>query len=267
MKRLILFVCAITFISLGSNAKAAESSYEVYYFYASWRCTNCTNAEKWSNEAVAMIKASNPSIKVSFIPKQLEKNKELVSKTKAKRVDLVVAEIQNGKMVRFDNVGNLLNVVGSKPILMKAVVDGIMTFDAKSSGGGKLQRPEDYAMLEQRASQPPSKVLVYIVMKDAADSEPPRVTDVIDNVLSTSYIPQLQEQAIIANIVDADIPQNKNVLDMFNAGHGDVVVALIQNNAIANFATIPWPKTPQDDIAFTTSFSSALSQNLQLGGL
>lgn len=140
MKAVVLFFAALLLCS--ASALAAESRYEVYYFHASWRCTNCTNAEAWAGEAVAMLQKANPGVEVVFAPKQLDENEALVSQTKAKRVDLVIAEVENGKIVRFENLGNLLPVVGSRPLLIQTSLGGIMAFDAKGKNGARLKKPE-----------------------------------------------------------------------------------------------------------------------------
>ena len=136
-----IFLAVALFMTLLTSAYAGESHYEVYYFHASWRCTNCTNAEAWAGEAVESLAQSNPGARIIYAPKQLEKNKSLVNATKAKRVDLVVAEIQDDKMIRHQNIGNLLNVVGSKPLLMKTVTDGIVNFSAQSKAAPRLTPP------------------------------------------------------------------------------------------------------------------------------
>ena len=128
-----------------------------------------------------MLQKANPGVKIVFAPKQLEKNKALVAQTKAKRVDLVVAEIENGKIARFENLGNLLNVVGSKPLLMKTSLDGILAFDAK--GGARLKQPEALDELGQKAALPPSKIGVFIIMDNPNENSNPRVADIINQVI------------------------------------------------------------------------------------
>ncbi len=246
-------------------ALAADRQYEVYYFFASWRCTNCTNAEAWAGEAVKMLQQANPSVKIVFAPKQLGKNKALVAQTKAKRVDLVVAEVENGKIIRFENLGNLLNVVGSKPLLMKTSLDGILAFDAK--GGRRLKQPDALAELGRKAAQPPTKIGVFIIMDNPDANSNPKVADIISHVLSSEFAEQVQQQAVTASIIDANNPQNKGWLDMFNAHSGDVVVALIRGNSVENFDTIGWPRNAQEEQGFMASFSSAMKQSMGVGDL
>lgn len=141
MKYFVLLFTA-AFLFLASHASAAESHYEVYYFHASWRCTNCNNAEAWSKEAVDIIRQANPNAGIVFVPVQLETNQELVKLTKAKRVDLVVVEARDGKIARFLNIGNLLPLVGSKSTVIQTAIDGILAFDAQTPGGARLARPQ-----------------------------------------------------------------------------------------------------------------------------
>lgn len=265
MKAIVSFFATLLLFS--APALASDSQYEVYYFYASWRCSNCTNAEAWAGEAVDMLQKANPGVKVAFVPKQLEKNKVLVSQTNAKRVDLVVAEVASGKIVRFENLGNLLNVVGSKPLLMKTSLDGILAFDAKGKGGARLKQPEGLAELTQKAAQPPAKIGVYIIMDGPDENSHPRVADTISRVLSVDFAQQVQQQAVMASIIDADAEQNKGWLDLFDARSGDVVVALIRDNSIENFSTIGWPKNAREEQDFTASFTSAMKKNVNMRDL
>lgn len=122
----------VLLLVLSASASAAEKQYEVYYFHASWRCTNCNNAEAYTEEAVNSFKAQNPSINVAFLPVQLETNADLVKAVRAKRVDVVVVEVKEGKIVRHKNLGNMLPLVGNKANVVNKVKDGVAAF-VKSS--------------------------------------------------------------------------------------------------------------------------------------
>lgn len=136
-------------------AAAADRHYEVYYFHASWRCANCTNAEAWAGEAVALLQQANPGVAVVYAPLQLETNKALAAQANAKRVDLVIAEVENGRITRLENLGNLLQVIGSRPLLTQTCLDGILAFDAKGNGGPLLKRPEAPVEPGGKAALPP----------------------------------------------------------------------------------------------------------------
>lgn len=265
MRVIVSFFAAL--ILSASTALAAESHYEVYYFHASWRCTNCTNAEAWAGEAVSLLQKANPDVKIIYAPKQLEKNKALVSQTKAKRVDLVVAEVENEKIIRFENLGNLLNVISSKSLLIKTSIEGILTFDAKSKGGARLKPPDALAEPNQKAARPPAKIGVYVIMDGPEGEATPRAADIIRQVLSNDFPRQVRQQAVMASVIDSRMEQNKDWLKMFNARSGDVVVALIRNNAIENFSVVVLPKNVREEQGFIAAFTSAMKQNVSMGGL
>lgn len=121
-----------------AEGRPADTSYEVYYFHASWRCVNCTNAENWTKETVAAVAAANDKDALVFKAIDMEKNAALTKELKAKRVDVVVVEIRNGKRTRFANLGNLLESIKgkddakAKPAVVKIVRDGLKAFDAKA---------------------------------------------------------------------------------------------------------------------------------------
>lgn len=265
MRSLSLFFSL--FLMASAGVWAGESHYEVYYFYASWRCANCTNAEAWAGEAVATLQQSNPNVKIVYAPKQLEKNRALVAQSKAKRVDLVVAEVKDGKMIRFENLGNLLEVIGSKPALMKKCIDGIARFASQSAGTGTLNLTDSYAALEQKANAPVRKIGVYIILNNAANQGNLRAADIISQTLTNSFDQQLQSQSIMASLIDAGQEQNQGWLDLFKAGPGDVVVALISGTNIENFSTIKQPQNQDQEQTFVSSFTNAMRQSITMGDL
>ena len=214
-----------------------------------------------------MLKQANPNASIVFAPKQLEKNKSLVSKTGAKRVDLVVAEVKDGKILRFNNLGNLLQVIGSKPLLQKTVLDGIVNFDAQNPGGVRLKLPVEYAALDQKASAPSRKIGVYIITANAAQDNNPRVANLISQVLTRDFSTQMQNQAIMASRIDASQAQSQGWLNLFNAKPGDVVVALITGDNVENSNTLAAPANPDQEAAFVAGFTAAMSQNIAMGNL
>ena len=254
-------------ISLSASVFAGESHYEVYYFHASWRCTNCTNAEAWAGEAVESIKRSNPGVKIVYAPKQLEKNKSLVNATNAKRVDLVVAEIQNGKMVRHQNIGNLLSVIDSKPTLLQMITDGIVRFSAQSKGAPHLNPPGGMATVQQSTSTPNRKIAVYVLARNANNAPNPRIADVVAEVLSRDFAMQVQSQGITPTIIDVDVPQNKAWAEMFQAQPGDVVVAVLNDNNMESYSTVKGPQSLEQEQMFVASFANTIRQNVGLAGL
>lgn len=139
--KIMTIMAALMFSLFCLSAAAGESHYEVYYFHASWRCTNCTNAEAWTGESVAALQVNNPGVEIRYVPTQLETNKQLVSLMKANRVDVAVAEVSDGRIVRHKNLGNILQLVGSKPTLVQHVIDGVVNFSTQSQSAGILTMP------------------------------------------------------------------------------------------------------------------------------
>ncbi len=136
MKAILLMSVVLVWLFCPA-AVAGEAWYEVYYFHASWRCGNCTNAEAWTGEAVTKLQADNPDVTIRYIPKQLETNAQLVSMMNAQRVDVAVAEVIDGRIVRYKNLGNILRLVGSKTTLVQYVIDGFVDFRYQSKDTGK----------------------------------------------------------------------------------------------------------------------------------
>lgn len=253
-------------ILFSAYALGAEPEYEVYYFHASWRCSNCTNAEAWAGQAVDMLKADNPNARIAYVPKQLETNPDLVKTTGAKRVDLVVAEVQNGKIVRHKNVGNLLDIIGSKALVKKTIIDGIMDFNNEAKAPSAITVPNEYAKLEESIENP-RKVGVFIVAKNAAASPQPAVVEVVSDVLEKDYTPQLMEQSIIASLVDPDNDQTREFAEELEAKDGEVVVTLIGPDSIIEHINIPVPKDDSEKGDFKEAFTTAMNKYIAQGGL
>lgn len=251
---------------LAAPVFAGESKYEVYYFHASWRCGNCTNAEAWTRQVVDSLQASNPGVIIEFAPKQLETNADLVKATGAKRVDLIVAEVQDGKMVRHHNIGNLLDFIASKALVKKESIDGIIAFSGESKNLPRLNLPADYEKLQSRIDDP-KKVGIFIVMKGARTANTPKVVETISEILERDYMPQLEEQSIIATMLDSDNPKNKDFLGELNAQDGNVVVALLGVEDIEDSITLDTPKDGEPTKDFESAFIEAMGKNLTLGGL
>ena len=265
MKKASLFISV--FILFASTLLAAESHYEVYYFHASWRCANCTNAEAWTGEAVELLRKSNPNVEIVYSPKQLETEKDLVAATKAKRVVLVVAEVRDGKMIRHENIGNLLNVVASKQLLMKTVLDGIVEFGGQSMGAGTLRQTDEYAVIEKKANAPVRKIGIFLIINDAETNQEPRLAEVIIESLNNDFAEQIQKDDFVFNLVDADNSQNKGFLDMFEAKGGDVVVALLSQTGMESFDTVKGPDSEEQDKVFLAEFTKAVRGNIDKGDL
>lgn len=256
MRYFIPMVIALL-MGLATPALAGETHYEVYYFHASWRCTNCTNADAWTGEAVNALRSGNPGVDIRYVPKQLETNAQLVSLMKAKRVDVAVAEVRDGRIVRHKNLGNILSLVGSKPTLQKHVMDGVVNFIQQSPG----------VSIQQTTPQPSAsstkKIGVYLIQTDANS----RMGNLVSNTLS-QYFPQLlQSQRASVQVINPQNPNSAGWLSIFNARPGEVVVALMDGNTIETFSTLPGPSSQAQESSFMASFANIVQQNMSQGGL
>ncbi len=264
MKLVFLVFALLVAISLSAAANAGESHYEVYYFHASWRCTNCTNAEEWAGEVVSALNSSNPGANIIYAPKQLETNKQLVSLTKAKRVDLVVAEVSNGKIVRHENLGNLLPMVGSKKNLQQHITDGVIAFSKKSRGAGELSPPGSIAPAAQ-ITPSNRKMAVYVIQREPNNNKP-REAALVSTVLSQHFPQIVQDKKVSITLLNPNSREHAGWLDLFKAKPGDVVVAILDDTTIETFSAIPGPAAQTQESGFMNAFANLIQQNVSQGG-
>lgn len=267
MQRMLpLFIFSLfVHVSFSVAVNAGESHYEVYYFHASWRCTNCTNAEAWAREVVTALNSVNPEANIVYAPKQLETNRQLVSLTKAKRVDLVIAEVRNGKILRHENLGNLLPMVGSKQTLQQHIIDGVIEFSKKSKEAGKLTTPEIATQSAQTTSSN-RKMAVYIVQRDSGDGKP-REAALVSDVFAQKYPQIIQNNRVSVRLLNPGEKEHTVWLNFFKAKPGDVVVAVIDGTALETFSVIPGSATQAQDREFTNALAHLIQQSIDQGGL
>lgn len=266
MKR-ILF-CFVLLLSLTIPLFAGDSHYEAYYFFSSERSEDCEKAEAWTGEAVEILKEGNPDVQVLYLPKQIEENEELAGETNAKQADLVVAEIHDGKMVRHQNIGNMLSIVDSKQTLLHIVPEGIARFSEQSESAQKLNAPDgDHGVQPSALDTAKRQIAVYVLAENAADNPDPRVADIVSEVLSREFAMQILNQMILPTIIDVDVPQNRAWVDMFQATSGDVVVAIISNNNMESHITFKGPQSPEQEQEFSESFTELIRKNINSIGL
>ena len=121
-----------------SNPRPEGVRYEVRYFHAAQRDGNCRDAEAWAREEVDAIASAKGEGSVVFSPADMEKQEDLARAYKIKQMDVLVAEIKDGKAVRVVNLGNLLSLVKGKKedkaqaAVRKFVRDGLVKFDANA---------------------------------------------------------------------------------------------------------------------------------------
>lgn len=258
----MMVMAAFVFSLFCMTGVAGESHYEVYYFHASWRCTNCTNAEAWTGETVAALQASNPGITIRYAPTQLETNKQLVSLMKAKRVDVAVAEVRDGRVVRHKNLGNILNLVGSKPTLVQHIIDGVVNFSKQSQVAGVLNAPSAGTNTNNQISN--RKLAVYIVQASVA-GQSQRVSTLISNSISQSFPQLAQNQQVNVSFIDPQARDNAGWLGYVKANPGDVVVAVMGDSGMETFSTLPGPAAQNLESGFINSFANTVRQ--YTGGL
>lgn len=262
--KFMTFLAALVLMLSCVPAAAGESHYEVYYFHASWRCTNCTNAEAWTGETVATLQAENPGVTIRYAPTQLETNKKLVDLMKAKRVDVAVAEVRDGKIIRHKNLGNILQLVGSKPTLQRHIVDGVVNFSKQSQGAGSINAPGAGASTNRQPALLNKKLAVYIVQATNTNQNQ-RVNSLIANTLSRSFQPLTQNQKVDVSYIDPQARDNAGWLGYVKAKPGDVVVALLGENGMETFSSLPGPTDQGQEAGFVSSFTGVVQQ--YAGGL
>lgn len=248
---LVFSLCCVT-------AVAGESHYEVYYFHASWRCTNCTNADAWTGETVAALQANNPGVTIRYVPTQLETNKQLVSLMKAKRVDVAVAEVRDGKIIRHKNLGNILQLVGSKPTLQRHIIDGIVNFSKQSQGAGTINAVGAGAGASGQPAVSNKKLAVYIVQTTTGQAQ--RVNGLISTTLSRSFPQLAQSRKIDVSFIDPQARDNAGWLGYVQAKPGDVVIALLGDNGMETFSSLSGPSDQNQEAGFINSFTGVLQQ-------
>ena len=124
----ILWVCAICFLSMGKVAGEAqkspqspqkESSGEVvaFYFHGNFRCNNCRKIEQYSREAVEKYFAEqfiNKTLVFSVINTDLPENAHFIEDYQLYTKSLVIAEFKNGRQVRWKNLTGVWNYLNDR---------------------------------------------------------------------------------------------------------------------------------------------------------
>jgi len=124
----ILWVCAVCFLSMGKVAGEAqkspqspqkESSGEVvaFYFHGNFRCNNCRKIERYSREAVEKYFAEqfiNKTLVFSVINTDLPENAHFIEDYQLYTKSLVIAEFKNGRQVRWKNLTGVWNYLNDR---------------------------------------------------------------------------------------------------------------------------------------------------------
>lgn len=105
-----------------------------YYFYTNKRCGPCTRIEKWAEEAVTTsFKDELASGKLQWraVNVQQAENKHYIQDFQLYSKSVIIAEYQNGKPVRHENLKDVWKLYRDKPKYSDYVAKGIKTFMEK----------------------------------------------------------------------------------------------------------------------------------------
>lgn len=120
-----------TVFMLASGAiQAADKHYEVFYFYATFRCQTCVDAEKWIREVVDDIAQEKGEGKVIFTPVLKDEHEKFAQDVGANLFEVVIGEVENKSVVRHQNIGNVLPHAQSKEMMGKLLIPSLNKFDA-----------------------------------------------------------------------------------------------------------------------------------------
>lgn len=114
------------------NAQAADTAslslVKVYYFHGNFRCANCYNMEKWTEEVInTHFKDARDSGKLRFEIINTETagnehyNKDYGLYTKS----IVLSLAKNGKEVKFENLSKVWDKLRNKDKFCRYIKDGI----------------------------------------------------------------------------------------------------------------------------------------------
>ena len=149
IKYLITFAlsiaCALTLIQAasagspaGSSAPAADAptpQIVAYYFHGDMRCSTCRKIEAYSDEAInqgfAKELASN-QMEWKVVNTDQAENKHFVKDFALVTKSVVLVEYKDDKVVRFENLGKIWQLVGDKDDFTKYVQDETKKFIGQS---------------------------------------------------------------------------------------------------------------------------------------
>lgn len=121
MKKIFLVIlAAVAVISASATAFAADGSSTkviAYYFHGSFRCSTCTNMEKYSREALEKnFKDALTSGKLEFKAVNVENkgNEHFVDDYKLFTKTLILSLVKDGKEVRYKNLDKIWQLARNK---------------------------------------------------------------------------------------------------------------------------------------------------------
>lgn len=146
MKRALCLFCAVVAVTVfvavcafaqgtqtaqSAVATSPQNLVKVYYFHGNFRCTNCTNMEKWTKETIeTCFKKELDEGKLAFEVINTETkgnehfNKDYQLYTKA----VVVTLVKDGKEAKCENLTKIWDFLRSKDRFCGYIQEGIARF-------------------------------------------------------------------------------------------------------------------------------------------
>lgn len=131
---LLIFVAAVACVSVsaqGVPAASPQNMVKVYYLHGNFRCTNCTNMEKWTRETVETafkkdLEAGRIALEIINTETRGNEhyNKDYQLYTKA----VVLSLIKDGKEVKYENLTRIWEKLRNKDAFCAYIREGIEKF-------------------------------------------------------------------------------------------------------------------------------------------
>ena len=136
MKKIIFVILALfAVVSLNCFALAAEDASSIkvvaYYLHGSFRCSTCTNMEKYSKDALETnFKDALTSGKLEFKSLNVEDrgNEHFVDHYKLYTKSLILSLVKNGKEVKYKNLDKIWELASDKQKFIDYVISEINGF-------------------------------------------------------------------------------------------------------------------------------------------
>jgi len=128
MKKIILTLFFLSFLTSALLGQEAESSVIVYYFHGNYRCQTCLKLEQYSKESVEKnFKDEIASGKVKFVIVNIEEpgNEHFIEDYKLYTKSLIISLVQNGDEVTYKNLTEIWQLVGDKEKFLDYVKEEI----------------------------------------------------------------------------------------------------------------------------------------------
>lgn len=121
---------------LGQNTSGIESSnsddnYVAYYFHGNKRCSTCKKLEQYSEEGVhstELIERTGLNIPLKIVNVQTPENSHFMNDFDLYTQSLVITEITDGRVSRWENLDQIWMLVRDKEKYIKYVEDEICSF-------------------------------------------------------------------------------------------------------------------------------------------